>query len=180
LARELRDEARAVVVAAAHAVDARAVDRRRLDLLRLEPGRAEDDGGHAERRRTRGDRAREVARRGTRERVEPELLRLRRRDGDDAVLERVRRVREVELEEDLADAERRGEPWGGHERREARARVHSLRRLGGEERRVAPERCRAGLDRRARDRARELVPVVDRLERAEAAAADAVRERRVL
>src|SRR5262249_3980772 len=90
LARELGDEPRAVVVAAAHAVDARAVDRRGLDLLRLETRRAEDDGRHPERRRARGDGAGEVAGRGAGEGVEPELLRLRGRDGDDAVLEGVR------------------------------------------------------------------------------------------
>ena len=56
-------------------------------------------------RRTCSDGVREIAGRRAGERRAPELDRLRRCDGDDAILEGVRRVRRVELQPELADAD---------------------------------------------------------------------------
>ena len=108
LARELADEARAVVVAAAHAVDA---SRRRpsspANFSGSSPAGQKITARHA---RVAAARAATAFARLPVEVAEsvssPNSLRLRGGDRDDAVLERVRRVREVELEQDLADAER--------------------------------------------------------------------------
>src|SRR5439155_25102913 len=77
LARQLDDQPRAVVVAAAHGVHLAAVDGGREELLGLDRARVEYDGAHAARRRARSDRVAEVARRGATERVRAELSRLR-------------------------------------------------------------------------------------------------------
>ena len=111
--------------------------------------------------------------------AEPELDRLRRRDRDDAILERVRRVRGVELQQQLADAELAREPRRLDERREAgRERIGEID--GRQQVGVAPDAPRPGGDRLVRDAPVQRVPVVDRLERAEAARADAHRFRLVL
>ena len=146
LERELDGQPAAVVVAPAHLVDRRPVRGRGEQLLALEPGGAEHrrfepfDGG------PRRDRACEVPGRGARERPEPELLRLRARDRDDAVLEGVRRVRGVQLEIELAQAERLGEPGCLDERGQAGREPRLDGRLDRQERAVAPERRRAGGD----------------------------------
>src|SRR5439155_20159128 len=111
---------------------------------------------------------REVARRRAGDRLETQLLRLRRRDGHDPVLERVRRVRGVELDQQLADAERGREPGRRDERCEARRESLLLRGSDRQEGGVAPDRRWAGLDPLARGGARQLVAVVDGVERPEA------------
>ncbi len=73
-----------------------------------------------------GDRIGEVSGRRAGDRVETELERLGESDGDDAVLEAVRRVGGVVLDPDLADAELLGEPIGADERRQP-----GLDRAGG-------------------------------------------------
>ena len=110
----------------------------------------------------------------------PSSCALRGRDRDDAILERVRRVRGVELQPELADAELLGEPRRGHERREARREPGLVRRRDGEQVGVAPDRRRAGLDPLAGHRPAQGVPVVDRVERPEAAGAAAGGLERVL
>jgi hypothetical protein len=85
------------------------VDAGREDLLLLEVGRDEDVGLHAERGAVGGDRVGQVAGRGAREDLVAELAGARRGDRDDAVLERVRRVRGVVLDPHLAQAEALGE-----------------------------------------------------------------------
>src|SRR5205814_1897506 len=81
-----------------------------LDRAGVEHDRAHAAGGGA-----CGDRVAEVARRGAAERVYPELGRLRGRDGDHAVLERVRGVGVVELQPDLAHADQLRESRRGDE-----------------------------------------------------------------
>ena len=161
---ELDGQPAAVVVASQHLVDRRPVGRRRQQLLPLEPGRAEDRGFQAFDGGPRRDRGREVPGRRARQRPEPELLRLRARDRDDAVLEGVRGVRRVQLEIELAQAERLGEPGRLHERRQAGREPRLDGSLHRQERSVAPQRRRAGRDglagqawcgaRRGRTRAR--------------------------
>ena len=106
---ELDGEPAAVVVGPEHLVDRRPVRRGGDQLLALEPGGAEHGGLEPFDCGARRDRAREVAGRGARECLEPELLGLRARDRDDAVLEGVCRVGRVQLEIELAHAERLGE-----------------------------------------------------------------------
>ena len=95
----------------------------------------------------RGDGVREVAGRGARERLEAELLRLRGGDGDDAVLERVRRVREVELQ---AAARRRrvalASRGAGTSGVKPGPLAASAGGAAGSSVGVAPERARPGLD----------------------------------
>ena len=181
LERELHGKTRAVVVVAVDGVDRRPVDGSGRELLRLEVGRDEDGrvepfGGRAGR-----DRAGEVAGRRARERRQPELLRLARRDGDHPVLERVRRVRGVELEPQLADAELLRQPRGAARAASSRARAAARRAARrAEGRRTA--RATAGRPR-CRSRvtvAAQRVPVVDRVERPEAPRAGTDRLERVL
>ena len=127
LERQLHREPGAMVVRAVDRIDAGAVDRCRGELLRLEVGRNEDCRLETFGRGPRCDGACEVAGRRARERLEAELLRLARGNGDDPVLERVRRVRGVELEPQLADAELL-------RRVAAPARVVSARERGGRHR----------------------------------------------
>ena len=70
----------------------------------------EDVGLEARRRGVRRDGVRQVAGRGAGDDLVVELLRLRDRDADDPVLERVGRVGGVVLDVDLADAEPVGQP----------------------------------------------------------------------
>jgi hypothetical protein len=100
------------------------------------------------------------------------LLCLGARDGDDAVLERVRRIRGVELQPELADPERLGEPRRRDERRAARRKALLRRRGDRQQVGVAPDRARTGLDALAGDDGALGIPVVDRVERAEAFRAD--------
>ena len=141
LERELDGEAAAVVVGALDGVDRRAVDGGRDQLLGLEVGRAEHGGLEPLGGGARRDRVGEVPGRRAGQRVEPELLRLRAGDRDDAILERVRRIGRVELQVELAEAERGGQP-----RRAARAGSDRAR---GAARRA---RRRAGAARSARSR----------------------------
>ena len=166
---QLHAEAAAVVVRAVHGEDGRAVDRGGDELLRLEVCRDEDCGLDSLRGRTGGDRIGEVPGRRAGERRVPELERLGARHRDDAVLERVRRVRRVQLEEELADADRRCEPRRGDERREAGSEARLRRRGHRKERRVTPDVRRACLDLGA---GHGPVRRVHRLERPEAARAD--------
>src|SRR5581483_3340592 len=99
---------------------------------------------------------------------------------DDAVLERVRRVRGVELQPELAHPDRVREARYGDERRPADGEPGILRRRDRQQVGVAPDARRPGLDRLARDRALLLGPVVDGVERSEAARADPDRVQRVL
>ena len=137
LERQLDREPRAVVVRAVDGVDPRAVDRGCGELLGLEVARDEDCRLEAFGGGPGGDRSGEIPRRGAGERVESELLRLPRRDGDDAILERMRRVRGVELEPELADAELR-------QRGAEPARAASCPERG-----VHPPAPRPGADRRS-------------------------------
>ncbi len=152
LAGELDDEPRAVVVVAVHGVHLAAVDGGRQQFLGLDRLGIENDRPHAARRGTRRDGVAEVARRRTRERVAAELGGLGGGDGDDAVLERVRRVRVVELQEELADPERAREPRRADERRPARPAGCVCGRGHRQQRLVAPERARPGRDLLAADR----------------------------
>ena len=129
LERELDREPAAVVVASAYLVDRRAVRGGGQQLLALESGGAEDrgveplDGGACR------DRCGEIPGRRARQCPEPELLRLGARDRDDPVLEGVRRVGRVQLEMELAQAERFRESGRPHERRQARRKPRLDRRL---------------------------------------------------
>ncbi len=140
--------------------------RGRDDLLALEVGGDEDVRLEPERRGLGGDGAREVARRRARERLEPELEGLGGRDRHDPVLERVGRVRGLDLDVQLAQAERLGETRRRDERRQADGQASGRRRGDGQEIDVAPERPRPGLDPLAGERATQRVEVVGRLERA--------------
>ena len=144
LERELDGQAAAIVVRATDGVDRRAVDGRGDELLGLEVVRAEDRRLHAFGGGPGSDGVREVARRGARERVEPELLRLGGGDRDHAILERVGRVRGVELQVELPDPERRGEPRRSDQRRAARREPGSAGAATGRSVDVAPERRRPG------------------------------------
>ena len=179
LARDLGAEPVDVVVGAAHGHDLRAVGAGREHLLLLEVVRDQHVGGQPGGRGVGRDRVREVARGGTRERVEAELPCTRERDGHDAVLERVRRVRGLVLDPQLADPEALSEPLGLHERRPARGQRRARRAFQREELGVAPERVRPGLDP-ALERRRVLVRRrVGHLQRAEAAFADEARLERI-
>ena len=91
-AGELGAEPVDVVVVAVDRDEVAAVDRGRDDLALLEIGGDEDVAAQPRVRGVRGDRVGEVAGRGARGDLEPELERLAQRDRDDAVLERVGRV----------------------------------------------------------------------------------------
>ncbi len=162
-----------MVVVAADSVDRRSVDGGREELLRFEVDRAEHGSVEALGGGARCDSSGEVAGRRARERRQAELLGLLGRDRDDPVLEGVCRVGRVQLQPQLADAELLGQAWSPDERGQARREP----RLGGsvdrQQRRVAPDRCRPGGDRLARERVRSLVPVVDGIEGREAARAGA-------
>ena len=126
-----------------------------------------------------GDRVGEVAGRGAGDRVEAELLGARERDGDDAVLERVRRVGGLVLDAQLAEAEALGEAVGLHERRPARRQRGAGGTLEREEVGVAPERVRPGLDPALELLGLAVGRAVGHLERTEAALADVARVERV-
>src|SRR5205823_8210737 len=130
---------------------------------------------------TRGccrDRAREVAGRRARDRVEPELERARERDGDGSILERQRRVARVVFEEKLRHADRGAEARRPDERRPTHGKV-AAQRGDREEGRVAPERVRSPLDLVAYGLGVEGREVVLRLDRAIALAADVTLVRRL-
>ncbi len=169
-----------MVVGAVDGVDARSVDSGSGELLGLEIARDEDGRLEPLRGRACRDRAGEVPGRRAGERVEPELLRLPRRDRDDAILERVRRVRGVELEPQLADPELLRESRRRDERCHARGEPRLLGRRHRKQVGVAPDRLRACLDRGTTDAGAEGVPVVGRVERAEAVRTRAGRHERVL
>ena len=166
VAGDLRAEPVDLVVVAVDGDQGAAVDRGGDELACLEVARREDAGAQPGPGGRRGNGAGEVAGGGAADRGEPELLRRRQRDGDDAVLERVRGVAAVVLDPQRLHAERR-------------ARLSALTSLvmpgaevlaGGDvgryrqQRGVAPHRLRAGLDVGVGDGAE----VVADLERAEA------------
>ncbi len=110
----------------------------------------EDVGGQAERRSGRGRRTGQVAGRGARQRLVAELDRLRGGNGDDPVLERVRRVRRLGLDVEIAvEAELRGQPVGLDQRRapHRQARARAVPRAGSRRSATAsaarPRRARA-------------------------------------
>ena len=177
---ELDAHARAVVIASVDRVDRRSVDRGRGQLLRLEVGRAENGGLDSLRCCARCDCVREVACRGARERRRAEFERLRAGDGDDAVLERMSRIGGVELQVQLAEAERAREPWGREERREPGCESRLGRCGHREELCVAPDRGRPSCDRVAREGLSHDIPVVDRIERPVAGRAHTHRLERML
>ncbi len=168
LERQLDGEARAVVVGAVDRIDAWPVDRGGGELLRLEVARNEDRGLHPLGCRPRCHGARQVAGRGAGERIEAELLRLASRDRNDPVLERMRRVGGVELEPELADPELRREARSRDEWRHPGCEARIRGCVDGQEIGIAPDRRGACLDRRAADRRAEQLPVIGRVERAEA------------
>src|SRR4029079_1275662 len=101
----LRAEAVDVVVVAVDGHQRRRVDSRTDDLAALEVAGDEYVGVEARARGMRGDTVGEVAGRRGGERRKPELLRLRRGDGDDAVLERPGGVRAVVLDVEILQPE---------------------------------------------------------------------------
>ena len=173
---ELDGQPAAIVVAAEDLVDRRPVRGRRKQLLPFEPGRAEHRGVESLDRRAGRHGACEVPGRGAGQRPKPELLRLRARDCDDTVLEGVCRVRGVQLEIELAQAEHLGEAGCLDERSQAGREVRLGRRLDRQERAVAPQRRRAGRDPLSGQPWANLVEVVLGLERTPAlrAGADSV------
>jgi hypothetical protein len=162
-----RREAAAVVVAAVDGVDRRPVDGGRDELLGSRSAGQKTAPRAPRPRRARRRRSRGCRRRA-RERRRAELVRLRAGDRDDAVLERVRRVRRVELED--------SSPTPSALASRGAARAASARRepLLGRRRRAGAARSArataAGLDR-SRRASRGALAVVERVERAEAARA---------
>jgi hypothetical protein len=124
---------------------------------------------------SRGDGVREVAGGRARQRRPSELERLRAGDGDDAILERMRRVGGVELQPQLAHAECRRKTRRLDEGRQPGSEPLFGRSRHGQQRRVPPDRRRAGRDRLAGDGAALLGTVVDRVQRTEAVGTDADR-----
>ena len=165
---ELRAQAVDVVVVAVDGNDVAAVDRRGDDLALFEVGGDEHVRAQPGVRGVRGDRVGEVAGRSTGRDLEAELERLAQRDGDDPVLERVRRVAGVVLQPHLAEAELRREAVGPHERREPRPEVDRGIGPHREEVAVAPQRERPGGDLLAAGRGGDRLVVVGHFERAEA------------
>ena len=180
LERQLDGESRAVVVRPVDGVDLRAVDGGGRELLRLEVAGDEDGSLEAFCGCTRRHGTGQVPGGGARERVQAELLRLAGGDGDDAILEGMRRVGRIQLEPQLADPELLGEAGRRHERRQTRRQSGVGRCHDREQVRVTPHRGRAGLDRSSTDATPELFPVVRRVEWAEAAGARAGRDERML
>ena len=134
-------EAVDVVVAAVDRDHGGVVDGRAQHLARFEVVGDEDVGIHPGPRRVGGHCAGEVAGGGAGERLESELQRLGGGDGNDAVLERVRRVDAVVLDPQLLEAEALREAAGADERSEARVDVYERVVLGWEKVRVAPRGC---------------------------------------
>src|SRR3954463_132224 len=89
----------------------------------------------------------------------------------------MRRVGEVELQIEIADAKRAREPRSSNERRPARPTGGVTGRGRRQQRLITPERPRSRLDPLAGRAVRDLVPVVDRVERAEAVKAGAACDR---
>ena len=105
---DLAAEAVDLVVVPLHGHDLGIVDEGADDLPRLEIRGDEDDPLESGLGGLGGDRVGEVPRRGAGDRIEPELLRLREGDGDDAVLEREGGMAVgVVLDVDLSQAELR-------------------------------------------------------------------------
>ena len=115
---QLRAQPVHVVVGAVHRKDGRAVGGRGDDLLALQVRRHEDVGRQAERRGGGRGGAGKVARRRAGERLVAELDRLGGRDRHDPILERMRRVRRLGLDVEVAvEAELDRQPVGPDERR---------------------------------------------------------------
>ena len=149
LERDLAAEPVDVVVVALDRDQRAAVDRGVDGLAVLEVVRDEYDGADAGASRRRRDRAGEVAGRRAGHRGQPEGVRCGHGDRDDAVLERVRRVAAVVLDPQPAHPERGGEVVGAVQPGPARAEVgRPGGRVGGhgQQRRVAPDGLRSGLD----------------------------------
>ena len=165
LRRELGGEPVDVVVVAVDGQQRAAVDGGGEDLGLLQRRRDQHDRVPPGARRRGGDGVGEVARRGAAQHGEAQLAGGGEGDGDDAVLEGVRRVAGVVLDPQGAHAQLGGEPVGLDQPRHARlgvgVRLHVRRH--GQQVAVAPDRLRAGLDRLTRDGGE----VVGHLERAE-------------
>ena len=178
--RHLRAEPVHVVVGALDHHERRVVDAAADDLALLEVVRDEDDRLHPGAGAVRGDGVREVAGAGAGDAGVAELARLRDRDGDDAVLERPRRVDGVVLDPEPLEAERRRQVVGAQQRREARPEVHAVLRLGRQQVGVAPQRGRPGGDGLAGDRGGDALVVIGDLEGAETELAEEGRGEREL
>ena len=165
LRRELGGEPVDVVVVAVDGQQRAAVDGGGEDLGLLQRRRDQHDRVPPGARRRGGDGVGEVARRGAAQHGEAQLAGGGEGDGDDAVLEGVRRVARVVLDPQGAQAQGGGEAVGLDQPRHARlgvgVRLHVRRH--GQQVAVAPDRLRAGLDRLTRDGGE----VVGHLERAE-------------
>ena len=149
---ELPLERAAVVESAADAEDACPVGRHRSDVV----ARAQDDRLEPRGRAARGDRLGEVAGRRAADGLEAEGLRRRDRARSHPVLERVRRICVLQLQQEL-DPERVREPRRRDQRRHPRRRV--IRGDMREQIAVAPHRPRCiGPDER---RAGEVVVDVE-------------------
>ena len=143
LAGKLGAEPVDVVVVAVDRHQVRAVDAGGEDLLLLEVGGHEDVGLEPGGGRVRRDGVGEVPGGGTGDDVVAELLRLGDGHAHHPVLERVRRVGGVVLDEHLPHAEPLGQALGAHQRREAGLERDARPALEGQEVRVAPDRVRA-------------------------------------
>src|SRR4051794_29047078 len=119
-----------------------------------------------------GDGVRQVPGRRAADGSVSELHRLGQRDGDDAVLERVRRVPGFVLQVQAGKPGLGAEPPGGGGRRPAVTEVDVGVAGGGEQRLVPPQRPRAVLDVGAGELRPEAFLVVERLDRAEALVTD--------
>lgn len=156
-----------VVVVAVDGEQGAAVDGGGDDLRLLQRGRDQHDRVPAGAGGRGGHGVGQVARGGAAQHREAELTGGGERDGDDAVLERVRRVARVVLDPDLADPERAGQVVGLDQPGQAGLGVRVLLDGRGDRQQVlvAPDRLRTGLDGGAGD----LREVVGHLEGAETA-----------
>ncbi len=139
-----------------------------LDLGGLEVGRDEDVRRQPHGRGGSGGRTRQVAGRGTGQRLDAEVEGSRGGDRDGAVLEAQRRVAGVVLDPQPVDAQHGREPVGGEERRGPHRQRPRRRRLDGEQLQVAPDARRASGDRLAGQGGAGDREVVGHLERPEA------------
>jgi DNA internalization-related competence protein ComEC/Rec2/DNA polymerase III delta subunit len=155
-----------VVVVTLDGEQGTAVDGGGEDFGLLQRRRHEDDGVPACASGRGGHGVGEVAGGGAAQDGEAEFAGRSERDGDDAVLERVRRIAGVVLHPEVAQAQGRAEPIGLDQSGEAGLDVRVALHVRGhrEQLPVAPDRLRAGLDRLAGDG----TEVVGHFERAEA------------
>ena len=168
LLRNLRAQPVHIVVVALDGDDLRVVDARAENLARLEIVRNEDVALQPEARGVRRHAVGEVAGRRAAEHLESELDGTRRRNRDDAILVRERRMVDgIVLEIQLADAQLLRETIGFDERRESRIEAGARLAVDRQQLAVAPQVLRARLDLRAAHVLPDLVVVVDDFERSQ-------------